>query len=91
MKFAKKYVFRLYPRSGLSLKPIFLGGGVVDSDYSSNTSVILTNFFLYDIDIEEGDRIAQMIFLKKKRLILLRLRNLMIELTEALKVLVRQV
>ena len=86
MKFAKKYVFRLYPRSGLSLKPIFLGGGVVDSDYSSNTSVILTNFFLYDIDIEEGDRIAQMIFLKKKRL-----RNLMIELTEALKVLVRQV
>ena len=86
MKFAKKYVFRLYPRSGLSLKPIFLGGGVVDSDYSSNTSVILTNFFLYDIDIEEGDRIAEMIFLKKKRL-----RNLMIELTEALKVLVRQV
>lgn len=91
MKFAKKYVFRLYPRSGLSLKPIFLGGGVVDSDYSSNISVILTNFSLYDIDIEEGDRIAQMIFLKKKRLILLRLRNLMIELTEALKVLVRQV
>lgn len=91
MKFAKKYVFRLYPRSGLSLKPIFLGGGVIDSDYSSNISVILTNFSFWNINIEEGDRIAQMIFLKKRRLILLRLRNLMIKLTEALKVLVRQV
>ena len=32
-KFSKKYVCRIYPRSSLSLLPIFVGGGVVDSDY----------------------------------------------------------
>lgn len=31
-------------RSGLSLKPCFLGGGGGASDYRSNVSVILTNF-----------------------------------------------
>ena len=45
IKFAKKYVCRIYLRSSLSFKPIFLGGGgVVDSDYIDNISVILTNF-----------------------------------------------
>ena len=65
MKFAKKYVCRLYPRSDLSLKPLSLGG-VVDSDYRDNVSVILTNFSSWKIDIEQGDRIAQMTVLKKE-------------------------
>ena len=43
LKFPKTYIARLYPRSGLSLKPIFLGGGVIDSDYRGNISIILTN------------------------------------------------
>ena len=67
MKFAKKYVCRLYPRSDLSLKPLSLGEGVVDSDYRGNVSVILTNFSSWKIDIEQGDRIAQMTFLKERR------------------------
>lgn len=66
MKFAKKYVCRIYPRSGLSLKSIFLEGGVVDSDYRGNISVTLTNFSSSNIDIERGDKIAQMVFWKKK-------------------------
>ena len=65
MKFAKKYVCRLYPRSDLSLKPLSLGG-VVDSDHRDNVSVILTNFSSWKIDIEQGDRIAQMTVLKKE-------------------------
>ena len=47
MKFAKKFVCRISPRSGLSLEPLFLGGGVVDSDYRGNISIILTNFFTW--------------------------------------------
>ena len=43
MKFAKKYVARTYPRSGLSMKGRSLGGGVIDSDYRGNISIILTN------------------------------------------------
>ena len=65
-KFAKKYICRIYPRSGLSLKRIFLGGGVVDSHCRGNISVVLTNFSLWNIKIEQGDRIAQIIFLKKE-------------------------
>ena len=69
MKFAKKYVCRIYPRPGWSLKLIFLGrggrgggGGGVDSDYRGNISVILTNLSSWNIKIGRGDRIAQIIF-----------------------------
>ena len=68
MKFAKKYVCRIYPSSGLSLKLLFLGGGgVVDSNYRGNISVMLTNFSSWKLDIERGDRIAQMIIFKKEK------------------------
>ena len=33
--FAKKYVSRIYLRSGLSLKTLFLRGGIIDSDYKT--------------------------------------------------------
>ena len=65
-KFSKKYVCRIYPKSGLSLKPLFLGSGVIDSDYRGNISVILTNFSSWNVEIKKGDRIAQIIFLKKE-------------------------
>ena len=64
--FAKKYVCRIYPRSGLSLKPLFLGGGVIDSNYRGNISVILTNFSSWNVDIKKGDKIAQITFIKKE-------------------------
>ena len=57
-KFAKKYVWRIYPRSGLSLKPLFFGGRVIDSDYRGKISVILTNFSSRSVDIKKGDQIA---------------------------------
>ena len=55
---------RICPGSSLSLLPTFIGGGVVDSDYCRNISVILTNFDLSDVNIKVGDRIAQIMFLK---------------------------
>ena len=63
-KFSKRYVCRSYPRSSFSLLPTFIGGGMVDSDYRGNTSVILTNFDSPDVVIKVGDRIAQIMFLK---------------------------
>ena len=66
MKFAKKYVARIYPRSGLSMKRLFLGGGVIYSDYRGNISIILTNLSQRTFEIETGDRIAQLVFLKKE-------------------------
>ena len=65
-QFSKKYVCRIYPRSNLSLKPLFVGGGVINSDYRGNISVILSNFSSWSVDIEKGDRIAQIMFLKEE-------------------------
>ena len=48
----------------MSLLPTFIGGGVVDSDYRGNISVILTNFSSSDVEVNIGDRIAQIMFVK---------------------------
>lgn len=66
LKFPKKYFVRLYPRSGLSFKPIFLGGDVADSDHRGNICIILTNIFQRTIEIETCDRTVQMGFFKNR-------------------------
>ena len=63
-KFSKKYCCRTYPKSGLSLLPKFLSGGVIDSDYRGNISVILTNFSSSDYNLNLGDKIAQIMFIR---------------------------
>ena len=53
----------------MSLKPLFLGGGIIDSDYRGNISVILTNLptcHSFAVDIKKEDKIAQIIFLQKE-------------------------
>ena len=65
-QFSKKYVCRLYSGSSLSLKPLLLGVGVIDSDSRGNISVILINLSSWSVDIEKGDRIAQIMFVKKE-------------------------
>ena len=52
--------------SGLSLKPVALGGRVIDSDFRGIVSVILTNHSNKIDNIEQGNRIAQMLFLKEE-------------------------
>ena len=56
----------IYPRSSLSLRSIFLGGGVVDYDSRGNVRIILTNLSDRVKEIETGDRIAQILFVKKE-------------------------
>ena len=67
LKFSKKYAAKLLPHAGLSLKPISLGTGGIDLDFRENICVILTNLPQRTIEIETGDRIAQLIFLKKEQ------------------------
>ena len=55
-----------YPRSSLSLRSIFLGGGVLDYDSRGNVRIILTNLSDRVKEIETGDRIAQILFVKKE-------------------------
>ena len=66
LKFPKKYVAKVLPRTTLSIKPVFLGGGVIDSDFRGNSCVVLTNLSQTTIEVETGDKIAQLIFLKKE-------------------------
>jgi len=52
-------------RSGLALKNgIMTLGGVIDSDYRGEVSVILLNTGASDFKYEQGDRIAQMVLIK---------------------------
>ena len=48
----------------MSVLPTFLGGGVIDSDYRGNICIFLTNFAASNVEIEQNDRIAQIMFLK---------------------------
>ena len=66
-QFLKKFSCRIYHRSGLSLKPLLLGGGVLDSDYQGNISVIPTNSDLSNVEIQKGAKIAQIMFFEKRR------------------------
>ena len=56
----------IYPRSSLSLRSIFLGGGVADYDSRGNVRIILTNLSDRVKEIKTGDRIAQILFVKKE-------------------------
>ena len=53
---------RVAPRSGLALKKgIDVGAGVCDADYRGEICVILFNHSDEDFEVNEGDRIAQLI------------------------------
>ena len=53
---------RIAPRSGLAVKHgITTGAGVIDADYTGPIGIVLFNHGDQDFQIEEGDRIAQLI------------------------------
>ncbi|KAL1743573.1 dUTPase-like protein [Schizophyllum fasciatum] len=53
---------RVAPRSGLASKfMIDTGAGVIDADYRGKVFVLLFNYSDKDFQIEEGDRVAQLI------------------------------
>lgn len=52
---------RIAPRSGLAMKFIDIGAGVVDQDYRGDIGVIVFNFGQEDFEIKKGMRVAQLI------------------------------
>ena len=52
---------RIAPRSGLSLKGIDVGAGVIDRDYRGEIKVLLINNSAQPFAVNKGDRIAQLI------------------------------
>jgi len=55
------YYVRVAPRSGLSVRGIDVGAGVVDSSYRGEVKVLLINNSKESYNVQEGDRIAQLI------------------------------
>mgnify|MGYP003476746346 CR=1 FL=1 len=56
---------RIAPRSGLAIQNmISVGGGVIDSDFRGNVTVILFNHGTQSLCVGRGQRIAQLIFEK---------------------------
>jgi len=58
---SKEYYLRVAPRSGLAVKGIDIGAGVVDSSYRGEIKVLIINNSGSDFMIESGSKIAQLI------------------------------
>lgn len=65
MEIPQGYEAQIRPRSGLSLKVGLIAVlGTIDSDYRGEVGVIVTNSSNTFIKIENGERIAQLVFQK---------------------------
>ena len=61
------YEAQIRPRSGMALKrglTVLNTPGTIDSDYRGEIGIILINLSKEDVNIEPGERIAQMVFSK---------------------------
>ena len=62
------HVGLIWPRSGLAVKKgIDCGAGVIDSHYRGEVKVLLFNHSDNEFQIEQGDRIAQLLIQKVER------------------------
>ena len=62
------YVGLIWPRSGLAVKKgIDCGAGVIDSHYRGEVKVLLFNHSDSEFQVEQGDRIAQLLIQKVER------------------------
>ena len=58
------------PRSGLTSQGITIGWGTVDEDYRGDVGIIVTNISNENFTIKSGERIAQLYFNRKTKVIL---------------------
>ncbi len=67
MEIPEGYEGQVRPRSGLAIKhgiTVLNSPGTIDADYRGEVKIILINLSDTDFVIENGDRIAQMVFAK---------------------------
>lgn len=67
LEFEKGYEAQVRARSGLALKKglgLPNGIGTIDSDYRGELKVLLINWSKEDVKISDGERIAQLVFMK---------------------------
>lgn len=65
LEIPKGYEAQVRPRSGLALKKgitVLNSPGTIDADYRGEVGVILVNLSQSPFVVEDGDRIAQMVF-----------------------------
>ena len=68
MEIPSGYFGKVHPKSSLlSNYKITTDGGVIDSDYHGTVKVIMIYHLKRDFKIQKGERIALMIFQKKKK------------------------
>ena len=60
-EFSKDFYLRVAPRSGMSVKGIDVGAGVIDSSYRGEIKVLLINNSDINQQFKTGDKIAQVI------------------------------
>jgi dUTP pyrophosphatase len=60
-EFSMNYYLRVAPRSGLSVKGIDVGAGVIDSSYRGEIKVLIINNSKSDFYVDKGAKIAQII------------------------------
>jgi dUTP pyrophosphatase len=60
-EFSNRYYLRVAPRSGLSLKGIDIGAGVIDSSYRGEIKVLVINNSDTVLTFPKGTKIAQLI------------------------------
>lgn len=73
------YEGQVRARSGLALKhgiTLANGIGTIDSDYRGEVKVILINLGNEDFEVNKGDRIAQLVFLKHENIKLVEVETL---------------
>ena len=61
IEISNQFYLRVAPRSGLSVRGIDIGAGVVDSSYRGEVKVLVINNSNEDFKVESGTKIAQFI------------------------------
>jgi dUTP pyrophosphatase len=73
------YEAQVRPRSGLALKQgltVLNAPGTIDADYRGEVKVILVNLSSHPVEINDGDRIAQMVLARCERIVFAEVQSL---------------